>query len=671
MVNCKFGAQNKDSEMEFISKMYDSPFMQLTQEEIAALCEDKLEPLPENSSLLNDSYIQNTPNSKCNSSQTISNKKVDRSIQYQALLLSDFSTNHNLQAEVIESLKRVMPLFARAIHENETVDICADYVDIPNGGASIIRSAEDDDAVKALGSYADIAFSKGKTIQFIDSHPTNQDIVAVAVCNPGSSDDIIPTMNSSSPAYIIVWQLQYQIYPLCLLKAPLDCTVFRFNPTQPNIIVGGCRNGTVVLWDMSYEKYDGLLTTSLAMDQRGKDGALCQDRKIVLPGLLSLPEHEHKQMVADIFWLPAHIQISAQGQLLKEEHLTDVSSQFITVAGDGQIMFWDVRFRDILAGKLPYIAKVKPSKQSIHHDDDFPITKWLPLFKIKPKRLEGSGELSLCKAIIPSSTKQHEFKRTQIICASEEGDLLSVDWHPQIKNDKNGAEKEPEREFASQEYVQWMKKDHNRPCIRLLQSSFFQDFALSISVWNFSIWKILDQSEVGISVFTSPKMSSFITGGQWSPTRPGVVYISKVDGTVDVWDFATEGCFTPHATLALIPNCISAMEFTASPKNNIIAVGDKSGTLHMFEIPHHLAHPYPNEKETMRSFLDRETKCVSKRKGGNRREGAVDDSFRVEDTFSTRDKIVVDKHLSEELAGLMQEDLYLEFEKKFLHSLES
>ena len=101
MVSCKCGAQNKDGEMEFISKMYDSPFMQSTQEEIAALCEDVLKPLPENSSLLNDIYIQNTPISKWNSSQTILNKKVDPSIQYQALRLSNFSANHILQAEVI------------------------------------------------------------------------------------------------------------------------------------------------------------------------------------------------------------------------------------------------------------------------------------------------------------------------------------------------------------------------------------------------------------------------------------------------------------------------------------------------------------------------------------------------------------------------------------------
>ena len=36
-----------------------------------------------------------------------------------------------------------------------------------------------------------------------------------------------------------------------LLEAPDDIMSFRFSPTDPNIIVGGCLNGQVVLWDIS------------------------------------------------------------------------------------------------------------------------------------------------------------------------------------------------------------------------------------------------------------------------------------------------------------------------------------------------------------------------------------------------------------------------------------
>lgn len=31
--------------------------------------------------------------------------------------------------------------------------------------------------------------------------------------------------------------------------------------------------------------------------------------------------------------------------------------------------------------------------------------------------------------------------------------------------------------------------------------------------------------------------SSYITGATWSPTRPGVFFTSKKDGSLDVWDY--------------------------------------------------------------------------------------------------------------------------------------
>ena len=36
-----------------------------------------------------------------------------------------------------------------------------------------------------------------------------------------------------------------------LLEAPDDILCFKFMPTDPNIIAGGCINGQVVLWNIS------------------------------------------------------------------------------------------------------------------------------------------------------------------------------------------------------------------------------------------------------------------------------------------------------------------------------------------------------------------------------------------------------------------------------------
>jgi hypothetical protein len=43
----------------------------------------------------------------------------------------------------------------------------------------------------------------------------------------------------------------------------------------------------------------------------------------------------------------------------------------------------------------------------------------------------------------------------------------------------------------------------------------------------------------------------------------------------------------------------------------LLAVGDANGNLHIFDLPRNLWKPLPNEKATIRHFLDRELKKVS------------------------------------------------------------
>jgi len=34
----------------------------------------------------------------------------------------------------------------------------------------------------------------------------------------------------------------------------------------------------------------------------------------------------------------------------------------------------------------------------------------------------------------------------------------------------------------------------------------------------------------------SPLSACSLTSGEWSPTRPGVFFIGKRDGTIEIWD---------------------------------------------------------------------------------------------------------------------------------------
>ncbi|KAH3693244.1 hypothetical protein DPMN_192648 [Dreissena polymorpha] len=47
-----------------------------------------------------------------------------------------------------------------------------------------------------------------------------------------------------------------------------------------------------------------------------------------------------------------------------------------------------------------------------------------------------------------------------------------------------------------------------------------------------------------------------MTSGFWSPSRPGVFYISKVDGSVDVWDLLDK-THEPSITQSVSPSAIT------------------------------------------------------------------------------------------------------------------
>lgn len=75
-----------------------------------------------------------------------------------------------------------------------------------------------------------------------------------------------------------------------------------------------------------------------------------------------------------------------------------------------------------------------------------------------------------------------------------------------------------------------------RPTLALERSPFFDDLLLVVHDFNFCIWKTTLQ-EFDHPIFKSANtFGSHNTGGAFSPSRPGVIFITKTDG-IDVWDF--------------------------------------------------------------------------------------------------------------------------------------
>lgn len=267
---------------------------------------------------------------------------------------------------------------------------------------------------------------------------------------------------------------------------------FRFNPCpgQQNLVAAGCLNGQVIIWDIA----EAMATLSERESRGGRrtkedgsDGG--QDEEQIPPVealAVSQIDFSHRGMVADMAWLPPNTQVNIKGQLLAEEHLDGKSHQFLTLSGDGSCLVWDLRYADIAEGHLPHIAK--PRHVQTDKNQKGPVEhKWLPLFRMQLKRLEGVGELSLCKLCLglgdETSSADGLDRRSQLFASTEEGEIVFADWRARpagAKDDKGGDAAHEDDGHEAPEYVQWMAPDHGRPCVALQPSPFFPEILLSV-----------------------------------------------------------------------------------------------------------------------------------------------------------------------------------------------
>ena len=194
--------------------------------------------------------------------------------------------------------------------------------------------------------------------------------------------------------------------------------------------------------------------------------------------------------------------------------------------------------------------------------------------------------------------------------SSDEGELCNVDWSIRPTA---GGENADARQI---EYIQYMYESerNSRPVLALERSPFFEDLLLTVHDFHFAIWKI-DMPERREPIFRSANTKgSQNTCGSFSPTRPGVIFITKNNG-IDIWDFYDQSN-KPSIQMNLASQTITYFKFQNKSrdeaiKSQLMAFGDEAeGTLNLQEVSENLRRPQENEEAEIRKFWDNEViKC--------------------------------------------------------------
>ena len=599
---CQFGDRDADNEKYLEFRAQKNP-------EFDMLC------------MLKDIGLQASSRSGQMATQTTWYRPVNKAVQYTP---EPPRNDDGASKRLAQFLADKRPVLEEALQKNETVEIFGDaFVGVGDDEAA--SGAQEVNELKELRTFNDIMYSKNMSLAAVDWHPKRRRMIGVAPVRNLTFDARVDQSGKAVTAYILIWDFVDLIHPQLMLQSPHEILTFRFNKWNPNIVAAGCLNGQVLVWNIKDEmekltRRQHRSSTARSVTQNGAGGEEEEEdakQPPILPISTSHIDSTHKKMVADLHWLAPNSQINFRGQILAEEHLSDTSHQFMTVAGDGQCLVWDTRFQAISEGQLPHVMKPrgggeKPGK------DGLPVeAPWRPLFRMQLKRLEGVGELSLCCSTVvfgdASDAPDGVDRRSQLFASSEEGEIVFADWRPpkpaaaagksgDDKDDDDGGNETPE-------YVQWMSPDHARPAVALQPSPFFNDLIVSVGDWNFQLWKLGHQAPI----FTSPPATERLTHGCWSPTRPGMLFMARDDGLVDVWDL-TDSSYIPSVQLLAAPTRITAMEFlppaNLAAKQQLLAVGDKVGNLHIFEVPRTLWRSATNEKSLMEAFVAREVSRV-------------------------------------------------------------
>lgn len=140
---------------------------------------------------------------------------------------------------------------------------------------------------------------------------------------------------------------------------------------------------------------------------------------------------------------------------------------------------------------------------------------------------------------------------------------------------------------------------------------------------------------------------AYLTDGCWSKTRPGLFFLTRIDGFLDVWDF-----YYRQNEVAYSQKISDSPLTSIEVNGDMAAIGDAEGTVSVMKLGKPMYEKAPNEKEIMQQIFEREqrrekTLDIAKKKEAEKKGPPKKDPKDVE-----REKAEADALLAENLKDI-------------------
>nr|XP_054494326.1 dynein axonemal intermediate chain 3 [Agelaius phoeniceus] len=582
-----------------------------------------------------DVGVQMVPKLREASTQTKWTYPKNASTQYYPRELSNEAKAESLSSETLKKFLTAVHLRVEiALQQNEIMNV---FFDDWKALAEDQEEGKADVYFKEYQSFTDVQYLKNRTITCVRWHPTIYGIIALSAREQPSYEEQVNLSNKSLlQSVILLWSM---FDPLCLqlvLKAPEDICCFQFSPSNPNLIAGGCVDGQIVLWDIS--KHEEKLESTKPVVDEVTESSEGEPRAAVVtepspkqvqhsstePPLVrncaaSSTPYCHTKPATDVQWLPCNVEENQKGGT--SEKKDEKKLQLVTCSPDCSILFWDIpsmeRREEFLSAKIKEERRSQMPPGDPDTDEDLDLS-WKPLIKINLRERDNDTEygptrISLRKLqyrykppgrVRPRSTLRGPIKEstytemsasssknlellenisTDFFVGNEDGEVVYSEWKKKI--DTNTAK--PVSQKHSQKYSL-----HTETINTLQKSPFFKDIFLSIGGQKFAIWK---EGVTNGPILQSSCSAGRYTAGQWSLTRPGVFFIGRDNGNIDIWDLLKKTHEPSHFQNISKSIITFISPSSASAEQHFLAVSDNLGVLHILEICQTLCHPPSNE----------------------------------------------------------------------------
>ncbi|XP_014812088.1 PREDICTED: dynein intermediate chain 2, axonemal isoform X2 [Calidris pugnax] len=268
---------------------------------------------------------------------------------------------------------------------------------------------------------------------------------------------------------------------------------------------------------------------------------------------------------------------------------------------NGQMAYWDTR-----KGELP----VEVSHVEVSHRDPVYGAIWLPsktgtecfsastdgqvLWWDIRKLSEPTESLVLDithKGLLENAlgARTLEFEPTmptKFMVGTEQGTIIAC----------NRKAKTPSEKITS------IYRGHIGPVYALARNPFYPKVFLTVGDGTARIWS----EEIKDSSIMQTKCHlSDLTDGCWSTVKPSVFFITRSDGTLDVWDFLFKQK-NPSLSLKVCNEPLSSLRL--QDNGCIVGCGSKLGTVTLLEMSSGLCTLQRNEKTLVTAMFERETR---------------------------------------------------------------